>query len=67
MKEKVPILGSKKIDTINSSDIYDTYKDLYLKEKEREKKLLQSIQSANGLKARVGAKKSNGAALPVTT
>ena len=38
------------IDTINNSDIYDTYKDLYLSEKEREEKLLQGIQSANGLK-----------------
>ena len=43
-KEKVLILGSKEIDTINNSDIYDTYKALYLSEKEREKKLLQSIQ-----------------------
>ena len=24
------MLGSKDIDTINNSDIYDTYKDLYL-------------------------------------
>ena len=40
------------IDTINNSDIYDTYKDLYLSEKEREEKLLQGIQPANGLKAR---------------
>ena len=56
-KKKVLMLGSTDIDTINKSDIYDTYKDLYLSEKEREEKLLQGIQSANGLKARVGAKK----------
>ena len=43
-KKKVLMLGSKEIDTINNSDIYDTYKALYLSEKEREKKLLQSIQ-----------------------
>ena len=30
------MLRSKKIDTINNSDIYDTYKDLYLSEKEHE-------------------------------
>ena len=36
VKKKVLILGSKDIDTINNSDIYDTYKDLYLSEKERE-------------------------------
>ena len=61
------MLGSKDIKTINNSDIYDTYKDLYLSEKEREEKLLQSIQLANGLKARVGAKKADGTALTVTT
>ena len=48
------MLGSKNTDTINNSDIYDTYKDLYLSEKEREEKILQGIQSANGLKARLG-------------
>ena len=61
------MLGSKDTDTINNSDIYDTYKDLYLSEKEREEKLLQGIQSANELKARVGTKKADGAALTVTT
>ena len=50
------VLGSKDIDTINNSDVYDKYKDLYLSKKEPEEKLLQGIQSANGLKARVGAK-----------
>ena len=61
------MLGSKDMDVINNSNIYDTYKDLYLSEKEREEKLLQGIQSANDLKARVGAKKANGTALTVTT
>ena len=51
VKKKVLMLGAKEIDTINNSDIYGTYKDLDLSEKEREKKLLQGIQSANGLKA----------------
>ena len=50
VKKKVLMLGSKDIDTINNSDIYDIYKDLYLSEKECEEKLLQGIQSANGLK-----------------
>ena len=50
------MLGSKEIDTIDKSGIYDTYKDLYLNEKERDEKLLQGIQSANGLKARIGKK-----------
>ena len=64
VKKKELMLGSKGIDTINNSDIYDKYKDLYLSKKEREQKLLQGIQSINGLKARVGA---NGIALTVTT
>ena len=59
------MLGSKDIDTINNTDVYDTYKDLYLSEKESEEKLLQGIQLANGLQARVGAKKSDGTALTV--
>ena len=67
VKKKVLMLGSKEIDTINNSDIYDTYKDLYLSKRERKKKLLQGIQSANGLKARVGAKKADGMALKMTT
>ena len=67
VKKKVLMLGSKDTDTINNSDIYDTYKDLYLSEKEREEKLLQGIQSANELKARVGTKKADGTALTVTT
>ena len=67
VKKDMLILGSKGIDTINNSDIYDTYKDLYLSEKEHEQKLLQGIQSANGLKTRAGAKKADGTALTVTT
>ena len=67
VKKKVLMLGSTDIDTINNSDIYDTYKDLYLSEKEREEELLQGIQSANGLKARLGTKKADGTALTLTT
>ena len=62
------MLSSKDIDMTNNSDIYDTYNDLYLSEKEREKKLFQGIQTANGLKARVGAEKAeDGTALTLTT
>ena len=68
VKKKVLMLGSKDIDTINNSDIYDTYKDLYLSEKKREEKLLlQGIQSVSSLKACVGAKKADGTALTMTT
>ena len=48
-KEPMPMLVSKDSDTINNTDVYDTYKDLYLSEKESEEKLLQGIQLANGL------------------
>ena len=59
-------IGSKEIDTINNSCIYDAYKDLYLSEKEDEERLRQVIQPANGLKAQLGAKKSDGTALTMT-
>ena len=68
MKKNVLMVGSKDTDTINNSDLYDTYKDLYLSEKEREKKLLQGIQSSfNGLKAFVGVKKADGTEVAETT
>ena len=69
VKKKVLFLGSdsKDIDTVNNSDIHDTYKDLYMSEKEREEKLLQGIQSANILKARVGGKKADGTTLTLAT
>ena len=57
-EKKVLILGSKDTDTINNSDIYDSYKNRYLSEKEHEETLLQVIQSTNGLKARVDARKA---------
>ena len=65
-KKKVLMLGSKDIDTINNSDIYDAYRDLYLSKKEREEKLLQGIQLGNGLKALI-TKKADSTALTVTT
>ena len=52
---------------INNSCIYDAYKDLYLSEKEGEERLLQGIQPTNGLKACLGAKKSDGTALTLTS
>ena len=67
VKKKVLMLSSKDTDTINNSDVYDTYKDLYRGGKEREEKLLRGIQPANSLKARVAAKKADGTALAVTT
>ena len=48
VKKKVLMLGSKDIVTINNSDVYDTYKDLYLSKREPEEKLLQGIQPPNG-------------------
>ena len=50
VRKKMLMLGSKDIDTINNSDIFDTCKDLYPSKREHEEKLLQGIQSSNGLK-----------------
>ena len=61
------MFGSKDIDMIDDADIYDTYKDIYLSEKEREEKLLQGILSASGLMSHVSAKKSDGTALTLKT
>ena len=38
VKKKVLILGSTEIDTINNSDIFDMYKDLYLSKKKNVKR-----------------------------
>ena len=57
VKKKALKLCSKDIETIDNSDVYNMYKDLYLSAKERGEKLLQGIQLVNGLKARLGAKK----------
>ena len=79
MKKKLPVGDDKvnRISTIhirwnfnkyigiNNSDIFDTFKDLYLSEKEREEKLLQVIQSANGLKVWPSAKKTDGLEITV--
>ena len=59
--------GSKEIEMINNSCIYDAYKNLYLSRKEREEKILQGIQPSNGLKGRLGVKKLDGMALTLTT
>ena len=67
VKKKVLMLVSKYIDTINNSNINGTYKDLCLSKKQHEEKLLQGILSANGLKACVSARKTDGIALKVTT
>ena len=59
VKKKMIMIGSKKIDSINNADIYDTYKDLYLIKKVREEKILHDIQLADGLRVRVSANKAN--------
>ena len=40
VKKKELMLGSTRIDLIDNTDILDTYRGLYLSEKEREEKLL---------------------------
>ena len=65
--KRVLMLDLKETDMIVSSDIYDTYRDLYLSEREHEGKLLKGIQSANGIKASVGVKKADGTVRTVAT
>ena len=65
VRKKELMLVSKSIDLINYSDIYNMYKDLYLSEKEHEKKPFQDIQLVNGLKTQVNAKKADCKALAV--
>ena len=67
MKKKVLVLGSKEIGTIINADIFDAYKDLYLSKKECEDKLLQGVQSANGLKLVEVKKKADDTAITITT
>ena len=64
--KKVLNLGSKEIESINNSNIFDTYNDLYLSKKDRQDRILQGIQSSNGLKGRLGSTKSDGTALTLT-
>ena len=54
VKKKVLKLGSDDIETMDNSNVYDTYS-----EKEREERLLQCIQSVKRLKACVGAKEAD--------
>ena len=65
--KKVLNLGSTELELINNSDIIDIYSDLYLSKKDRQDRILQGIQSLNGLKGRLGSKKSDGAALTLTS
>lgn len=41
VKKKVLLLESKEIDAIDNSDIYNTYKDFYLSEKEVKRSFLK--------------------------
>lgn len=47
------MIASKDIDVI----IYNSHKNLYFSEKEREEKLFHDVHLANGLKARIDAKR----------
>lgn len=67
MSKKVLILALKKLDIINHSDFYGSYKDLYLSEKECGEKLLQGIQSAYCLKVWTGERKADGTLITNTT
>ena len=59
LKKKVFTLGSKDINIINNTIVYDNYKYLSFSKHKQEQKLLKVIHSENGLKARVGAVKED--------
>ena len=65
--KKTLSLGPTELEVVENADIFDTYKDLYLTKKQRENMQLQGIQPENGLKARLGAKKSDGTDLTLST
>ena len=67
LAKKTLTLGSTELETIENCDIFDTYKDLYLTEKQRENMHFQGIQPKNGLDARLDAKKVNGTDLKLST
>ena len=58
--------GSKENLAIKKLNIHDNYKNLYLSQKEFEEKPLQEVQSANVLRAQVGALKTGDTAITVT-
>ena len=51
------MLGSKEIDTISNSDIYDTYKDLYLRKKRTRRKAASRYTVSQWLKGTYRCKK----------
>ena len=57
--------GSKENLAIKKLNIYDNYKNFYLSQ-EFEEKPLQEVQSANFLRAQVGALKTGDTAITVT-
>ena len=62
VEKKSLTLGGKDIDTLDNSDVLDTHIDLYMDKHKKENALLQGIQDADGLKARIGSKKTDSTA-----
>ena len=62
VEKKSLALGGKDIDTLDNSNVLDTHMDLYMDKHKKENALLQGIQDADGLKARIGSKKTDGTA-----
>ena len=62
VEKKSISIGGVDIETLDNADVYDTYVDLYMDKHVKENALLQGIQDADGLRARIGSKKSDGTA-----
>ena len=63
--KKELLLGGTNIQLLNNSNVYDTHNDFYMTKDERKDALLQGIQGENGLKSRIGAKKTDGTELAI--
>ena len=61
-EKKSLALGGKDINTLDNSDVIDPHIDFYMDKHVKENALLQGIQDADGLKARIGSKKTDGTA-----
>ena len=62
VEKKSITIGGEDIETLDNADVYDTYADLYMDQHVKENALLQGIQDADGLRARIGSKQSDGTA-----
>ena len=62
VEKKSLALGGKDVETLDNANVLDTHADLYMDRHKLENALLQGVQDADGLKARIGSKKTDNTA-----